>query len=347
MSLQNLSYRNLLFVFASWWLLWIILHVFIVQGVGFGWNIALVDSLLTNGLLVAACIGITTILKYYLPQRNSSFNLLPWTLILALLCVSISQASLSFVFSSEEPYLHFLDQSWLLRYCVAFLMIGWMVLLNWMWRTIQTQQEQDTRKVDLQMQVKEAELSSLQQKLQPHFLFNSLNSINALIGSQPEQARNMIQQLSDFMRTTIKREDGQFISLEEELYYLQLYFNIEKVRFGHRLTIDIKADEESLKGKVPALVLQPVVENAIKFGLYDTTENITIKIKTQIEKSALVFSVENPFDPHTSVAKKGTGFGLKSIERRLYLLYARNDLLQTEQNGNIFITNIRIPQNNG
>jgi two-component system LytT family sensor kinase len=87
----------------------------------------------------------------------------------------------------------------------------------------------------------------LRQQLQPHFLFNSLNSISALAGSQPEKARHMIQQLSDFLRGTLKRDEQQSVTLEEELHHLQLYLDIEKVRFGSRLQTDIQVEEEVKK----------------------------------------------------------------------------------------------------
>ena len=90
-------------------------------------------------------------------------------------------------------------------------------------------------------------------------------------------------------------------------------------------------------------MLQPVVENAIKFGLYDTTGDITIKITAKAKDNNLIISVENPFDPETT-QPKGTGFGLNSIKRRLYLLFARNDLLQTQVDGKTFITIITIPR---
>jgi LytS/YehU family sensor histidine kinase len=92
------------------------------------------------------------------------------------------------------------------------------------------------------------------------------------------------------------------------------------------------------------LLLQPIVENAIKFGLYDTTGDITIRISAKILEKNLVLTVENPFDPETASPKHGTGFGLNSVQRRLYLLFARQDLLSTKQVQHTFITQVRIPQ---
>ncbi|MEP7128288.1 MAG: histidine kinase [Chitinophagales bacterium] len=202
----------------------------------------------------------------------------------------------------------------------------------------------EQRKADAIRLARDAELFNLRQQLQPHFLFNSLNSINALIGTRPEEARKMIQHLADFLRGTLKKEEQQWVLLADELNHLQLYLEIEKVRFGHRLMTEIISDEESNQLRLPSLLLQPIVENAIKFGLYDTTGAITISIHARKENMQLAITVQNPYDPQTSAAATGTGFGLKSVQRRLYLLFARNDLLITETANQLFTTTIKIPQ---
>jgi two-component system LytT family sensor kinase len=175
--------------------------------------------------------------------------------------------------------------------------------------------EEEQRKQAVDKLAREAELASLRQQLQPHFLFNSLNSINALIGSQPEKARMMVQQLSDFLRGTVKKDDSQLVPLFEELQQLRLYLDIEKVRFGHRLATEIENDNASLSAKLPPLLMQPVVENAIKFGLYDTVGETIIKVKTCMDGKQLVIQVENPFDITTATPRQGTGFGLSYSTR--------------------------------
>jgi len=210
--------------------------------------------------------------------------------------------------------------------------------------TLQEQKESELRKTDAEKMAREAELFKLRQQLQPHFLFNSLNSISALITIQPAQARKMIQQLSDFLRGTLKKDENQWISLEDELQHLQLYLDIEKVRFGHRLNTAVNRSDEAGKLQLPNMILQPLVENAIKFGLYDTTEAVTIQIDATQESNYLVITIQNPFDPQTSSPRQGTGFGLSSVQRRLYLLFARHDLLNTAHADNLFTTIIKIPQ---
>ena len=154
----------------------------------------------------------------------------------------------------------------------------------------------------------------------------------------------MIQQLSDFLRGTLKKEENAWVSLEEELQHLQLYLEIEKVRFGYRLVTNIVNDAEGRSCQLPSMLLQPIVENAIKFGLYDTIEAVTICINASVADNTLIITVQNPFDATTSIPRQGTGFGLSSVQRRLYLLFARNDLLETSNSENVFITTIKIPQ---
>jgi LytS/YehU family sensor histidine kinase len=230
---------------------------------------------------------------------------------------------------------------------MGFLILGMTTMMVITWFHSQELQLNEQRKADAEKLTKEAELFKLRQQLQPHFLFNSLNSINALIGLRPQEARKMVQQLSDFLRGTLKKEETQWVNLQEELQYLQLYLDIEQVRFGNRLSTETTVGEDTTSMKLPALLLQPIVENAIKFGLYDTTGETVIRLATSRQKGDLVITVSNPFDPETSSPKQGTGFGLKSVQRRLYLLFARTDLLATEVKGNIFTTIVRIPQLHG
>src|SRR5690606_649076 len=102
--------------------------------------------------------------------------------------------------------------------------------------------------------------------------------------------------------------------------------------------------DEALSRQIPPLLLQPIVENAIKFGLYGTIGDITVKILGKSEGSLLMVKVMNPYDPETQNSEKGTGFGLSSIRRRLFLLYGRNDLLAIEKNQEEFISRLKIPQ---
>jgi len=311
---------------------------------GLSWQTAIVDSTINDALLILTCLLVITMLHYYLPQKEKYFHLVTWCLLLTVIVILLTKVILKNIFANDSEYITFFNRSLWVRSSLDFLLLGCIILISVIWYNWQEQSEQEERKQNAEKLAKEAELFKLRQQLQPHFLFNSLNSINELIGSRPQEARKMVQQLSDFLRGTIKKEEHQWMTLKEELQYLELYLDIEKVRFGNRLATKIECDNATHEMKLPALLLQPVVENAINFGLYDTIGEIEISITVTTEDNNLVVTVVNPFDPETSSPKQGTGFGLQSVQRRLYLLFARTDLLKTEAKDNNFTTRVKIPQ---
>ncbi|HTE11232.1 MAG TPA: histidine kinase [Chitinophagaceae bacterium] len=339
------SQKKFLFVFIAWWLIWTAMQTWILYGLDFSLQLSIKDSFLSNLLLAGACILISNNLTYYLPQQQRYGYLLALCLLTAgAWLLAIKYMLPNAITNNENAYDLFLTRSLPVRFGVAFLVIGCMAMISVLWHGFEDQKTSVQRKTEAEQLTKDAELYKLRQQLQPHFLFNSLNSINALIGTRPQEARTMVNQLSDFLRGTLKREEQQWIMLEEELEYLRLYLDIEKVRFGNRLSTIFETAPDSLQMKIPAMLLQPLVENAIKFGLYDTTGDTVIRIVTGISNSMLVVTVQNPFDEETAQPRQGTGFGLHFIQRRLYLLFARNDLLVTNALNHTFTTTVKIPQ---
>jgi hypothetical protein len=344
MSTSPLSVRRFKVIFTICWLIFLADHALVLHWFGLSWKHAILDSLISNGILFLFCLLIMNTLRYYLPQREQLINIFAWCVFFTILWLILAKWLLGLAFDQIPNYDVLLHRSIPIRFSIAFLLLGCVTSVTVLWQTSVEHKENQQRKADAEKMTKEAELFKLRQQLQPHFLFNSLNSINALIGTRPTEARKMVQQLSDFLRGTLKKEETQWVNLKEELQYLQLYLEIEKVRFGNRLTTVVDGQLEADEMKLPALLLQPIVENAIKFGLYDTIGQTVINISTIKENNELVVTVTNPFDPETSTPKQGTGFGLKSVQRRLYLLFGRNDLLATKANGTTFVTTVRIPQ---
>ncbi len=338
------SKKKLALVNAIWWVIISIIHSLVLTGFNLTEAQAIVDSFLSNILLAGATILITNNMRYYLPRREKYWYVLTISISVSAIWLLITRLLLGFIFRSDDHYIMILSRSLSIRFAVAFLMVGCMAMISLLWFTQEEQKMMEARKNEAEQLTRDAELFKLRQQLQPHFLFNSLNSISALTGSNPEKARHMIEQLSDFLRGTLRKDEHQWSTLEEELQYVQLYLDIEKVRFGHRLQTAIASDEASLKMKLPSMLLQPVVENAIKFGLYDTIGEVNISINAKVEKSYLEVTVQNPYDAETAQPLQGTGFGLASIQRRLFLLFARHDLLQTKRENGYFFTAIIIPQ---
>jgi two-component system, LytTR family, sensor kinase len=331
----------------AWWIvLTLIVAYATTDAFPFTWEVALQDASCMMLLVALAGQIMHNSVRYYQPSLKRSFQIIVWGIALSAICVALHRfIMVTYLLSDNQPYVTYVSGSYIFRGLFTWIMISMMGAISWIWFYFQDQRASESREQDITKLAREAELSTLRQQLQPHFLFNSLNSISALAGSRPEEARKMIQQLSDFLRGTIKRDNQQLVTLEEELTHLQLYLEIEKVRFGHRMKTEVKKDEATTGMLLPSLLLQPIVENAIKFGLYDTTGEINIRINAQAKENELIVTVENPFDPETTQPKQGVGFGLTGIQRRLYLLYARNNLLTTRQEENqIFVTEVTIPQ---
>ncbi len=309
-----LSDKRLRIFFAAWWLLCIILQFFILKQIGIENQHAVADSLASIVLLAAGSFFISNNMKYYLPRKEKYWYILIISITVGFFWFLAHRGIMWMILKDGDPYLNFIRSTTLIRFGAGFLLLSSMSMFSLMWYGQQEYKELANRKTETEQLSKEAELFKLRRQFQPHFLFNSLNSISALIGSDPEKARHMIYQLSDFLRGTLKKDEQQWIALEEEIQYLQLYLEIEKVRFGHRLQTEIVVPGEALQFKLPALILQPVVENAIKFGLYDTTGEVLIKLQAEVENGNLTISIQNPFDPETAHPSKGTGFGLGPLK---------------------------------
>jgi len=342
MSSSMLSHSRIILAYSTWWIIWGAGQTFLLTELGFDWNTALTDAGVTQVILAIAGYTINTSMHAYRPSGRNAIYVLGWSIGLAAICAYLQRETLIRLIDGES-YQAFLMNSLMLRGAFSWLMISLIAVLTWMWVYVSEKQESEGRRNEAVKLAREAELTTLRQQLQPHFLFNSLNSISALVISQPDEARKMVQQLSDFLRGTIRKDDQVFVTLDDELRHLQLYLDIEKVRFGHRLKTDVQCSELDRKMKLPSLLLQPVVENAIKFGLYDTTGEITITIAARQRDNLLEIEVTNPFDEVTST-RTGTGFGLSGVQRRLDLLFSRNDLLKTSRANGIFTTVLRIPQ---
>jgi two-component system, LytTR family, sensor kinase len=341
-------FRSPYIKFAIWWIFWTIIGAVLIRQSQYTWLVSFTDAAVTQLDWTIAGYVLNSMLRFYHPSSKNLVNLLVFSIALAalftFLILPYGLPPVMAYVGVPPDYATFLDNSLFIRFVIAWMQLLFVAAISWMWYFIDEQTQNQKLKTDTEKLAREAELAQLRQQLQPHFLFNSLNSINALVVSQPELARKMIQQLSDFLRGTVKKDDRQLVTLEEELHQLSLYLDIEKVRFGYRLQSLIKSDDESKSCKLPPLLLQPIVENAIKFGLYDTIGEITISIEATKEQGMLVIRVKNPYDPATAQPRQGTGFGLNSIGRRLYLIYFNSNLLETSAEQSIFTTTIKIPQ---
>lgn len=291
--------------------------------------ISLADAFGSYAALFATFLFTTYGMRFNLPSSTPYTIILIESAILALVWAYILQWIFTWLFNNNE-YTLFWQDSIYIRAFLGWILLSGFCVINYLAQQILLENESKEQLLHNEQLKKDAELYKLRQQLHPHFIFNSLNSINALIGREPQQARDMVQHLSEFLRHTLKKEDNDFIPFSEEMEDMRLYLSIEKVRFGHRLIINEHIADECNYYKIPPFILQPLLENAIKFGLYGTIGTVTIEIEAKNENSYIHFSIKNPYDA-TAVLPSGTGFGIGSVRRRLYLLFARNDLLRIEK----------------
>jgi LytS/YehU family sensor histidine kinase len=202
--------------------------------------------------------------------------------------------------------------------------------------------EKNAREAKLESLVKETELKMLRSQINPHFLFNSLNSISSLTITDPEKARDMVVKLSEFMRYALSRKDEQPVTLQNELENLRLYLDIEKVRFGDKLTTEETIETGCLEFKIPVMLLQPLYENAVKHGVYESTESV--KIMTSVKKidGYLEIIISNNYDSNPS-QKRGTGTGILNVSRRLELFYGNKASIKTIKENGLYSVTIYIP----
>ena len=167
-----------------------------------------------------------------------------------------------------------------------------------------------------------AQLRALHYQVNPHFLFNTLNSLSTLVlrGSKSE-AETMIMNLSSFLRSSLAVDPEQLVSLDEEIAFQRLYLDIEQVRFPDRLQVEVTIPKELENACVPVLILQPIIENAIKYGVAPSKGRIAIRLTASGEYGLLVVRVENDIDPKAPVPAPGTGLGLGNVRERLLTRY--------------------------
>ncbi|MFP4662910.1 MAG: sensor histidine kinase [Bacteroidales bacterium] len=207
----------------------------------------------------------------------------------------------------------------------------------------QDMKEREIRQVNLARNLREAELKVLKSQINPHFLFNSLNSVASLSVTAPERARSMIVRLSDYMRYSLKTSPDDMTELENEIENCRRYLEIEQARFGEKLRFGFDVPPKCKSIKIPVLCLQPLYENAVKHGVYESDDLVEIETAIDCSEQFLHIRIANDYDPEAPV-RKGEGIGISSVRKRLNLLYDAGGLLKTNKADGVFIVDLYIPK---
>ena len=311
-----------------------------------------VSVVVSDALLSSLLFGFMGLLAWY-PTRYIPFHRQsPFYSILAHVVAGIvimgswvllSIAVLNAIFSSKEDYIDFLNQTVVWRAMLGGLIYLVLVLIYYLVSNSQKLQERSQQEERLKGLVRDAELNMLKSQINPHFLFNSLNSIAALTMSNPDEAREMIIRLSDFLRYSLKHRENEYVPLREELGRMKDYLAIEKVRFGEKLLYEFKISGECDEFPVPTMIFQPLFENAIRHSVYESVDPVTIRFSCLPEEGYMKAVISNDYDPGVP-SRKGTGVGLQNVRQRIAMAYKEKGNVQWLGKDGVFTVSILFPR---
>lgn len=215
-------------------------------------------------------------------------------------------------------------------------------LIYFMYHYVTKSRKQQLDTLQLESLVKELELKTIKAHINPHFIFNALNSIRALIDENPGRARTAVTELSNILRSSLKAEKGETVSFSDELKIVKDYLALENMRFEDRLRVEYEVDEETLEQQVPPMMLQTLVENAIKHGISKQVSGGLVKIISDFKGQYHVLTVQNT--GYLNGHANAEGFGLSSTQDRLQLLYGEKAKFEIRQlNTSLVEATILIP----
>jgi len=339
--------KNVIIYVVAWLFVSIFYFLLITFSLNISYILALIDSLVFNFLL--AIIG----LSFWYPARFISFdekiykvlvNHLVSSIFSTVVWLSLGYFLINLILNDNKDYIPFFGGSIAWRFLLGILFYFVITSFYYLITYSSNLREKVIKEAELKNLITQAELRTLKFQINPHFIFNSLNSMSALTDIEPARAKQMIIKLADFLRYTLANNDQQKNSLSEELKNIRLYLDIEKVRFEDKFEYVEEFDPECGRVEIPSMILQPIFENAIKHAVYETFDKILIKLACLRKENYLVISISNNFEGESH--KKGAGVGLKNIKDRLSLIYQQDNLMEVKKESGKFIVNIFIPLKN-
>ena len=257
--------------------------------------------------------------------------------------VLIIYVLLSSIFSTDEGYIQFLNSTMAWRTILGGLVYLILVLIYYLVSNSQKLQERMQQEERLKNLVRDTELNLLKSQINPHFLFNSLNSISSLTMTSPSEARDMIIRLSDFLRYSLKHRENEYVPLKEELIRMKDYLAIEKIRFGNKLLYEFDIDGSCQEFPVPTMIFQPLFENAIRHSVYESVDPVKVSFKCVSGEGSMKAIISNDYEPDIPT-RKGTGLGLQNVRQRIELAYQGKGFIDWDAKDGVFTVTIIIPR---
>ncbi|HYK87898.1 MAG TPA: histidine kinase, partial [Acidobacteriota bacterium] len=341
--------RNLALYLVAWSPIAALLAALLVYSGHIGWGAALVFAAPMSVIYAFFCLAGWYLCRAFPLQHSGLPRIISIHALAALLSSSVWlllgkgwTTTISSLPAMSDLNRRYADQVPMLL-AVGVLLFVLAIAVHYLMGSFEASREAERRTLELQVLAREAELKALKAQIDPHFLFNSLNSISALTGMDPAKARKMCLLLADFLRKSLALGVKTLIPLEEEIALASSYLAVEQVRLGSRLGVEKEIDETIGGCRIPPLLLQPLVENAVHHGIANLLGGGTIRISGQRRGERLNISVENPVDTDTPTDKKG--IGLDNVRNRLATFYGSEARLDVKRSERSFRVEISLPIN--
>lgn len=345
--LSRLFTRNLWLSYILTWILIAAIQVLLLnRAYEISLEMALLDSLVFNVVFAIIGFGLWNMVRFSGKQKRSLPGLIAYHLagiaFTLLFWLGSSYLILNAILGHYTSYIVFLTNSLVVRILEGVFLYLLQISLFYLLISYTELKERVERETMLTASLREAELNLLRSQIRPHFLFNSLNSVSALTMTDPAKAQEMVIKLAEFMRYSLNISGEATSTFEQELHHAGLYLDIERVRFSDRLILTKTINEGCSERMVPAMILQPLLENAVKHGVYTMPGPAKVDLTVKCNPEYLEVVIGNDFDPDAA-PRKGTGTGLNNVGKRLTALYHRTDLLKVIKKERYFEVNLRIP----
>jgi len=339
--------KKLLLIYINIWIVISTIQVFVLfMQYHLPYQELIIDSLCYNFSFAVFGFSLWYLVKFFRSSKPGVFylimNHLTAASVLIIVWISLFKYLTESIFSGNEAYLLFSNSATIWRASFGVMMYGILVLLYFTEEYYSDLKIKTKNEFILKTSAREAELKMLKAQINPHFLFNSLNSISSLTLSDAGRAHEMIISLSDYFRYAISKTDNQITTLKAELENCKRYLEIEQIRFGSKLNIHFKTDNKSMECKLPTMILQPLYENAVKHGVYESLGEVSIDTVVSLKADHIEIMIQNDTEEMPK-KKPGEELGLKNVKERLRLLYNSDDLINIKQIPGKFIVNLKIP----
>ncbi|MEW6991905.1 sensor histidine kinase [Colwelliaceae bacterium 6441] len=289
--------------------------------------------------LISVCISILAThfilrayLKKHLPESQTSKKIYA----LAILYAAIIATLLNFLW-----WLGFGEPEKGYSISKALILIAVNIAIFSIWSGLYIAVTSITERFRLRKQLREQELASLMNQINPHFLFNSLNTIRGMIYEDKEKSAELVTKLSTLFRYNLSTDTKAHTSLGAELEVCQHYLAIEDIRLGERLNVSINISPESKNAKIPTMGLLTLIENAIKHGIAHLQKGGTVTLNSRIENNMLMIEVINPFNE--ALVKSGTQVGLKNLQQRIALIFGHSGKMSQTITDSTFTASLALP----